>query len=67
MMRNRNILLCLRQIIGKEWVHPRRFRQLLGGREMFVVDRGPIEHQDTDARGTVRDGMRLGPLVYLRR
>lgn len=55
------------QIDGTNGKHSRWYRQLHGGREVFLADREQPKFHNTYARGTVRDGMRLGPPVHLRR
>lgn len=55
------------QIDGTNGKHSRWYRQLHGGREVFLADREQPKFHNTHARGAVRDGMRLGPPVHLRR
>lgn len=55
------------QIDGANRKHPRRYRELHGGRKVFLANREQSKLHYTDARGAIRNGMRLGSYVHLRR
>lgn len=55
------------QTDGADGKHPRRYRELHGGRKVFLANREQPKLHDTDARGAIRNGMWLGSYVHLRR
>lgn len=62
-----SILRRKSQTDGADGKHPRRYRELHGGRKVFLANREQPKLHDTDARRAIRNGMRLGSYVHLRR